>query len=207
MSKVVISFLLDRTGSMQQIKDDVIGGYNQFIEGQQKETGELKFRLTQFDSQSIDEGELQDIADVERLTLSTYQPRAMTPLLDAVGTTIRSTEKLVDEDDRVLVVVFTDGLENASKEYTLRDVKQLVEEKQQAGWGFIFMGVDMDAYSQASAMGVSAGSTVSTAGGQTASTYAAVTQSVSSARRGDKDYMNPLKAEERRQKKGKKGKR
>lgn len=197
---VRISFLLDRTGSMAGVKSDVIGGFNSFLEEQRKEPGACRFTLTLFDSQSIDTESFDSVADVPELTEASYIPRAMTPLLDAMGRVIGEVDALPPAK-RTLVVVYTDGLENASREFTKAKVKELVEAKQKDGWDFIFLGADIDAYNDAGSVGVMAGSTVSTNSAQTGATMDSLSASVSSYRQGDARYMSHLKAEEKKQRK------
>lgn len=166
-----IVFLLDRTGSMSVIKDDVVGGYNTFLEKQQGADGEAVFTLIQFDSQDYHEviHDAKPIGDVPVMKPEDYAPRAMTPLLDALGTAVVKTgERLsaMPEDDRpgkVVFVVLTDGYENHSREYTKQQVKDMVTHQHDAyQWQFVFLGVDIDAFAQAGGMGVAAAATAST---------------------------------------------
>lgn len=199
--ETLVSFLLDRTGSMQSIKDDVIGGFNQFIDEQAKQKGKCKFVFTLFDSQSIDVEQYDDVKDVPHLTPKTYVPRAGTPLLDAIGKTIHLVSEIKDAPKRVLFVVYTDGEENSSREYSHDAVRALVKEKEAAGWDFIFLGSDIDAYSEAMKSGFNAASTVSVTGQHTNSTFDRLSASTASYRSGDADYMGDLKREEQEQKK------
>ena len=105
-----------------------------------------------------------DAIDIESVDgLKDYQPRAFTPLLDALGLCIvRTGERLaaIDESARpakVIFVVFTDGLENASKEYNKDQVRQMVDhQKNTYKWDFIFMGANIDTFAQAGAVGIDA---------------------------------------------------
>jgi hypothetical protein len=155
----IVSFLLDRTGSMEAIKDETIGGFNAYLDALQAEAGDLVvFTLLQFDSHSIDtlySG--ARLSDVERLTPETYQPRAYTPLIDACVQTIKVTEETVAgrrDKSRVIVVFQTDGEENASRRHTLDELRDLIERRRGEGWQFIFLGADMDAYKTASNFGI-----------------------------------------------------
>ena len=158
-----ITLLLDRTGCMASIASDVIGGVNTFIEAQKKAEGRANFTLVQFDSQNPQEV-VFDAIDIESVDgLKDYQPRAFTPLLDALGLCIvRTGERLaaIDESARpakVIFVVFTDGLENASKEYNKDQVRQMVDhQKNTYKWDFIFMGANIDTFAQAGAVGIDA---------------------------------------------------
>ena len=128
-----IAIILDRSGSMKQIKDDTIGGFNQFLEDQQKEEGYATVTLAQFDSSYELLEDFTDIGEVPLLTEETFIPRSMTALQDAIGLTVNSVgQKLaaLDEKDRpskVLICVMTDGDENASRELSPSDIKELVK--------------------------------------------------------------------------------
>jgi len=152
----IVSFLLDRTGSMADIKDGTIGGFNAYLDALERDAGDLvQFTLLQFDSQSIDTLCMgAKPSEVERLTPETYQPRAYTPLIDACFKTIKVTEEIVArrrDKPRVIVAFQTDGEENASREHTLDELRELIERRKAEGWQFIFLGVDIDAYAAAPA--------------------------------------------------------
>ena len=155
-----IAFILDRSGSMGQIWDDVKGGFKQFIEDQKAE-GDPKFSLTVFDTevdQPYDKVPLSEVSDdLDKIEPRVY-PRGSTALLDAVGKTINSLDKRAK---KVMVVIFTDGLENSSTEYKKADIKKIVDERQQAGWGFLFLGADQDAFAEGVQFGMLRGQTAS----------------------------------------------
>ena len=151
-------FLLDRSGSMQSIKSDIEGGFQAFVDEQRKATGECRATLAQFD----DVYELvyadRPIADVPPLDL---QPRNMTALHDAMGRLITEAgQKLaaLKEDERpgtVIVAIMTDGLENASKEWTGASIKALVTQQSNVfGWTFMYMGADQDAIEVGESLGI-----------------------------------------------------
>ena len=146
MAKLHVSLLLDETGSMEDVKEETISGYNKYI----KSLDGVFFTMTKFDSSAIQVvHDAVPIKKVPRLTEDTYVPGAMTPLLDAIGTTIKAMGK----KKKVLFVVFTDGYENASKEMTKEDVKSLIKDRKKRGWQFVFLGADMDGITEAGAMG------------------------------------------------------
>ena len=164
---VEVAFVLDETGSMHDIKEDTIGGFNQWLEEQkQLDVEETRFSLVLF---SKIQGEKTyrmtydgvPIEDVGELDESTYRPRGTTPLLDAIGITIDSLGTRLDEmaeDDKpenVIVAILRDGLENASEEYTLERVKEMVTHQQEKyGWHFIFLGCGIDAFAAGARMGI-----------------------------------------------------
>src|SRR4051794_33509964 len=153
-----IYFLLDRSGSMQSIKSDIEGGFAAFVEEQRLGTGECRATLAQFD----DVYELvyadRPIADLPPLDL---QPRNMTALHDAMGRLITEAgQKLaaMKEEERpgtVIVAIMTDGLENASKEWTGPSIKALVTQQTNVfGWTFMYMGADQDAIEVGESLGI-----------------------------------------------------
>ena len=157
-----VTFLLDRSGSMSSISQDVIGGYNNFVSEQQTIDSACFFSAAQFDSG--DPYEILhtriSIGSVPELSSATYCPRGVTPLFDAMGTLItriETTAKEGDGEEDQIVVIFTDGHENASVNWTRKQIFQLVQQKQQLGWKFIFMGANQDAYSEGQRLGIEPG--------------------------------------------------
>lgn len=161
---VHISVVLDRSGSMAHIADDIVGGFNQFLHEQRQREGDARLTLVQFDSDDPFEVLIdgRDLRDVHDLTREQYRPRGMTPLLDAVGRIILRTDNEVAarartgeaEEDQIVVIV-TDGLENASTEHTRPGVFELIEKRRGQGWVFVFLGADQDAYAEGTGVGVS----------------------------------------------------
>jgi hypothetical protein len=158
-----IAFLLDRSGSMEEIRKDAIGGFNTLLADQQAEPGQCTFTLVQFDSQGPAEvvHNMVPIQDVPPLTVNTFKPRGGTPLLDAMGHLIAYTgEKLaaMPEDRRpgkVIFAVLTDGLKNASRLHTRRQVFEMVTHQREVyQWQFMFLGVDQDAIAEARSYGI-----------------------------------------------------
>lgn len=158
-----ISVILDRTGSMECIRADVIGGFNAFLAQQQAAPHPASFTLVQFDSQDPYEvlRAFEPIAAVPPLTLEQYVPRASTPLYDAMGRGILDLEaKLAampesERPGKVIFVVVTDGQENASREFNRARVSALIEAKKALGWDFVFLSADETAFQDARGMGVS----------------------------------------------------
>jgi hypothetical protein len=175
VTRTIVSFLLDRTGSMAAIKDETIGGFNAYLDTLESEVGDLiEFTLLQFDSQSIDTLCVgAKLSDVKRLTPETYQPRAYTPLIDACIKTIKATEETIArrrDKPRVIVAFQTDGEENASREHTLDKLRDLINRRKAEGWQFIFLGADINAYAVAHSFGILKESTVAYSGKRTAIT-------------------------------------
>jgi hypothetical protein len=152
----LVTFLLDRTGSMGVVREATITGFNEYLESLVGE--DIRFTLVQFDSSSTDVlCANKPVAEVLPLTHETYQPRASTPLYDAACKTIDA----VQTDDKVIFVILTDGQDNCSRAFTHADLAERVRDKTAAGWQFVFLGAGIDAYAVASSLGISRGSTMS----------------------------------------------
>lgn len=194
--KTLVTFLLDRTGSMETIKAVTISAFNEYLNTLEREAGDLvEFSLLQFDSRSVDKLYTGvALKNVARLNNETYQPRDMTPLIDACVKTIKATEIQVaqrSDNPRVVVVFQTDGDENTSHEYTRTDLAGLIKTKTAQGWQFVYMGANLDAYREASKMGIGAGSTVAYLGQNSGATFAATARNTArfaSGARADMDY-------------------
>lgn len=179
-------FLLDRSGSMQSIKTDTEGGFAAFVDEQRKAAGECRVTLAQFDNQYDVVYSDRPIADVPALDL---QPRGSTALLDAMGRTITDAGNrlaALPEAERpgtVIVAVMTDGMENASQEWTHAAIKALVEQQtQQYGWQFLYMGADQDAIEVGVGLGVAAANSVTYSRGKAREAMAASAGKVSGLR-------------------------
>lgn len=157
--KVEFIEILDKSGSMSDIRSDIIGGYNTMLEEQKKVPGEARVTLVQFDNLYELNFQGFDIQKVDPLTPLTYAPRGSTALLDAIGFTLDQQGHRIKNEgwaDKVIVSIRTDGAENSSREYSLVRVKEMIEHAQKHGWVFMFSGADIDAFSAASSMGISA---------------------------------------------------
>jgi uncharacterized protein YegL len=154
-----LAIILDRSGSMASVAKDVEGGFDKFIATQRATpNGECRVSLTQFDSLGVEtlySG--TPLAEVPALVL---EPRGNTPLLDAVGKTVTVLKGRIDREAapaagrRVLVLIITDGQENASREYTKAQIKTLVEGQRAIGWDFLYLGANVDAFAEAGGLGI-----------------------------------------------------
>jgi hypothetical protein len=162
-----IVILLDRSGSMESIAGDIVGGFNQFMRGQASAGTDARVTFVQFDTEDPQEVIVAGapIAEIVPLTRATFVPRSGTPLLDATGQLIarieanqaaRAAAGMTKED--IVFVSITDGEENSSREFTLARIRQLVTEKQAQGWTFVFLSAALEVYGEAQAMGIHAGS-------------------------------------------------
>ncbi|MDG2427129.1 MAG: ADP-ribosylglycohydrolase family protein [Acidimicrobiales bacterium] len=155
---VHVSFLIDRSGSMQGLIEDVVGGFNAFLSTQKSETGDCTMTLVQFDSQNPFEvlHDATPISQVPDLTRNQYQPRGGTPLLDALGDLVTSVDGrltgLRTSEDQI-VVVFSDGMENASSRWTRPTLFEAIKARKAAGWTFVYLGANQDSYEEAGRIG------------------------------------------------------
>lgn len=156
-------FILDRSGSMSGLESDTIGGYNSLLDKQKKEAGECIITTVLFDDKYELLHDRINIKGVVPITGKEYFVRGSTALLDAIGHTINkigNVQKHTAEEERaekVMVVITTDGMENASREYDYDKVRQMIErQKENYGWEFIFLGANMDAVETAARFGIGA---------------------------------------------------
>jgi Mg-chelatase subunit ChlD len=190
---VHISVVLDRSGSMASIADDVVGGFNTFLEEQRKQDGGGRITLVQFDGQDPFEVLIdgQDLSAVADLDSGRYIPRGNTPLYDAVGRMIARIDSEIVEradagnpiEDQVIVIV-TDGYENASREFSGKMLADLIDARRGRAWAFVFLGADESTFKEGEAMGVSRANTAQwdATGEGTAAMFSNVSQATSSYR-------------------------
>lgn len=159
-----ISILLDRSGSMQSIKADVIGGINEFIEKQKQEPGDLTVSISQFDNEYDVINDFVAINAITPINDETFVPRGMTALLDSTAKIINDTGKklaALSEDQRpekVLVAIITDGAENASKEITNTKLAEMIKHQEETyNWQFIYIGANQDSFATGQTLGMAGG--------------------------------------------------
>ena len=146
-----IVFLLDRSGSMRGMEEDTIGGFNSYLEKQREKGVKTKVTTVLFDDQYEVLTLREDIDKVSNISNKEYYVRGCTALLDAIGKTINRIDKEVN--NKVLFIITTDGLENASKEYHKQDIKKLIEKH--PNWEFLYIGADIDSYEEGAMLGIS----------------------------------------------------
>lgn len=160
MKKVFNLIVLDESGSMQSIKNQAISGINETIQSirsnQQQYENQCHFvTLVSFNSNAIHIIlEEVEIDKVQEITPDEYNPNACTPLNDAIGESINRLSRKVSSEDMVVATIITDGLENASKEYSPNAIKNLINEKENCGWHFVYIGANQDAIGVAKSIGI-----------------------------------------------------
>lgn len=162
-NKVEVVFILDRSGSMSGMEADTIGGFNSTLKKQREQGENVIWSTVLFDDKYEVIHNRVPIAEVRELTENEYYVRGCTALLDAVGKTIHHIAHVHKQEGeweapgKTLIVITTDGMENASREYTYRKVSSMIKKEQEKyGWEFLFLGANMDAVSEAGRIGISA---------------------------------------------------
>jgi Mg-chelatase subunit ChlD len=186
-----IAVLLDRSGSMADIKDETISGFNCFLEKQKAAGDNATLTLVQFDTEGTDVvHESKPILEVPDLNHQTFQPRGGTPLLDALGQTIDSTGRALaaipaaNRPDKVVFVVITDGQENSSRHHTKTSVKEKIDhQSSKYNWQFVYLGANQDAFHEAGAVGITMANAANYAPARMQAAFAATAVNVAQFRR------------------------
>ena len=142
-------FFIDRSGSMYGSEEDTIGGFNSFIDKEKVKEGNTRVTTILFDHGYEVLYKRKSICDVSKLTRKEYFVRGSTALLDAIGRTITTLDKEID--NKVLFVIMTDGMENSSVEFSKSQIKSMIGSH---NWEFLFIGADIDSYSEARSIGI-----------------------------------------------------
>ena len=151
-TKIFNLIILDESGSMESIKNTIISGFNEVVQSVKMVAEEFPeqehfISLVSFDSTKIKTiHDIEPVEKLEKIDDSKYKPGAMTPLYDAMGTSILQLKRVTDThpDCKVLVTILTDGEENASKEFNGQSIKALVDELQAKNWTFSYIGANHD---------------------------------------------------------------
>lgn len=153
-------FILDSSGSMSGLVSDTIGGFNGMIARQKKEEGKAYVTTVLFDTDTKILHDRIDLQRVGSMTDCDYCCGGCTALFDAVGGTIQHIKDIhhyirkEDVPEHVLFVITTDGMENASRKYSQKEVRKLVEQQKKCGWEFIFLGANIDAAQTGESFGI-----------------------------------------------------
>ena len=156
-----IVLVLDRSGSMETVKGDAIGGFNQFLLEQKAFPGKATMTLVQFDHEYDVLFDFVPIDHIAPLNEKSYQPRGMTRLLDAMGKTIKSVGHYLankpesERPSKVVFAVLTDGQENASVEFNRSRVFEMIKHQEtKYNWQFAYLSSDMNAVLDAKSYGI-----------------------------------------------------
>ena len=146
---VDLIFLIDKSGSMYGSEKDTIGGFNSFIQKEKQKDLNTNVTTILFDHEYEVLYKRKSIYDVKELTENEYQVRGSTALLDAIGKTITTLDKEID--NKVLFVIMTDGMENSSIEFSKSQISSMINNH---SWEFLFIGADIDSYSEGRSIGI-----------------------------------------------------
>lgn len=156
-------FILDRSGSMQGMEGDTIGGFNSMVEKQQKEPGEAFVSTILFSDRTVVLHDRVRVENVRPITSREYRVQGCTALLDAIGGAIDHIGNIhkyarpEDVPEHTLFVITTDGMENASRRYSIHEIKRMIQrQKEKYGWEFLFLGANIDAVETAGHLGIGA---------------------------------------------------
>ncbi len=142
-------FLMDRSGSMSGSESDTIGGFNSFIKREKNKRLNTRVTTILFDDRYEVLYKRKPITQVAELTDTEYWVRGCTALLDAIGKTVNTLDREID--NKVLFVIMTDGMENASREFSKEQIVSLINNH---NWEFIYIGADIDSYAEAGNIGI-----------------------------------------------------
>ena len=153
-------FILDKSGSMGGLESDTIGGFNAMIEKQKKQNGEAYVTTILFDNESQTVHDRVSLDKIKPMTDEDYVVGGCTALIDAIGMAVEHISKIhkyareEDVPEKVVFVITTDGMENASRKFDSKTVKNMIEQKKELGWEFLFIGANIDAVETASHFGI-----------------------------------------------------
>jgi uncharacterized protein YegL len=156
--RVLVNVILDKSGSMASKLNDVVEGFNAYVDGLGKEDKvDYLFSLTLFDTMVAYREVAIPLSRVQKLDAQSYLPGGNTALNDAIGITVRKVDGERPQVDKVITVIMTDGEENSSREWTHDAVKALIDQKEKEGiWTFVFLGAAPDAWVQGRSYGIPA---------------------------------------------------
>lgn len=162
-----IVFILDESGSMSDLKDDTIGGFNSMLESQKEKAGDAYVSTVLFSNHSKVVHDRVDIKKVNKMTKNDYVPSGCTALMDALGDSIKHIGNIhkyarkEDVPDNTLFIIITDGMENASYKYSSNEIKKMIKRQQEKyHWEFIFLAANIDAIESAKCYGINSDNAV-----------------------------------------------
>ncbi len=151
--ETLVNFILDKSGSMESVVEATISGFNEYVQTLRKDGNKYSFTLTLFDTGIETPVKDEAIKNVKELNRKSYLPNGSTALYDAVCTTIKGVSE--KKDQKVITIIMTDGQENASKEYSEKQMRALIGDREKKGnWTFVYLGANQDSYAVAKSFGI-----------------------------------------------------
>lgn len=181
-----ITLILDESGSMQSCKGAALAGFNQYLATLKREPAETRFTLTLFNAGKTEvRYRTVPVSAVNDLDVETYRPQAGTPLYDAIGRTLSLARQETPVEARKLCVILTDGMENASQEYSRKQVFDLIKQYEKQGWAFLYLGADHDVWAAGGDLGIAGDSRISFCRRTVDHTFDQLSEATARYRRGD----------------------
>ncbi len=182
-----ITLILDESGSMQSCKGAALAGFNHYLATLRKEPAETRFTLTLFNSGKTEvRYRAVPVSAVNDLDVETYRPQAGTPLYDAIGRTLSLARMEAPVEARKLCVILTDGEENASQEYSRKQVFKIIKLYEKQGWAFLYLGADHDVWAAGGDLGIAGDSRIAFCRDTVDDTFNHLSQATADFRRGHK---------------------
>lgn len=151
-----IAFVLDKSGSMSNLVEDTIGGFNSVLSQQKEKEGRAYITTMLFNHEFSWLHDHLDIHDVRPITRKQYFTSGCTALYDAIGHTVNRLDRIreSEEDANVLMVIITDGMENSSGEFEGGQIRKMIEARREKGWEFLFLGANIDSFAVSEGLGI-----------------------------------------------------
>ncbi len=181
-----VTLIFDESGSMQSCKGAALAGFNHYLATLQREPAETRFTLTLFNSQKTEVRHRGvPVSAVQGLGVETYRPDGGTPLYDAIGRTLSLAKQEAPSEAKKLCVILTDGKENASQEYSRRQVFDLIKRHEQQGWACLYLGADHDVWAAGGDLGIAGDSRIAFCRSPVGHTFDQLSQAAANFRRSD----------------------
>lgn len=192
-----VTLILDESGSMQSCKGAALAGFNQYLATLRKEPAETRFTLTLFHAGKTEvRYRGVPVSAAQDLDVETYRPQDGTPLYDAIGRTLSLAKREVPAGAKKLCIILTDGLENASQEYTRKQVFDLIKGCERQGWALLYLGADHDVWTAGGDLGIAGESRISFCRGAVDHTFGHLGEATARFRRGEGRAVDAFRPKE-----------
>ena len=195
-----IIFILDKSGSMNKMFSDVVGGVDSFIQSQKADKDDTRMTMVQFNNKAQAIYTSKPVAELSGFYSKDYHPSGGTALLDAIGNTIRDMKRYfesMNEDERpenVVLVIQTDGMENSSRTYNKDHITKMIKEQEEQGWKVIYLGANSDAFNDNNSIGLSGRMQMNYAGSSNTDAFNATSEAIKSIKNKTFSYEDSMNA-------------